>query len=369
MGEIEILQDKIKNLMSDFSEIQNDEINFDSEGEYKLYDIISPHLLSYIFDKILGFKVYYRIFEKINYIINFRYKDAFGFVTHRKLSYILNIDKKYKEEIINIFLKVKELLEKLFFEFSKCALKNDNYMLSNEIEIYQSRLAYFKSQVNKKTVIAEKMKSGEIESKRIIKTKNGTTYHFLIYGVLQEITYNAEAFIDIAYSYIEHIITLLAAFCKYDKPFEKVLHMGWLSKYDLVFGEGQEEIRIKESLQNFKQIYRNRLTHGMFSNEQKLFITIEGLGNYPFYIGKQLNGFQEDKFIGIETFKEFDKLLSEFENLCEKKFKLVKMLIDSGISVHLDIDKYKKALQSKKEMESFIDYISYMQDNQLNMDW
>ena len=137
----------------------------------------------------------------------------------------------------------------------------------------------------------------------------------------------------------------------------------------MVLGQGNEEKRIKENLNNFKQVYRNRLTHGMFSNEQKLFITIDGLGNYPFYIGNQLKGFKQDKFINIDTFNQFDKLLTEFDNLCEEKFELVKMLIDSEISIHLDIDKYKKALQSKAEMESFIDYISYIQDNQLNMDW
>lgn len=369
MDTINIIKDKIKNLMSDFTEIQNAEIDLDSKGEHRLFGIISPELLGYIFDKILGFKVHYRIFEKINYIINFQYKGAYGFVAHRKLSYTLSIDKKYKEEIFNIFLKANKLLENLFFEFSKCALKNDNYMLSNEIHHYKNRLAYFKSQVEDKISIAEKMNSGEIERVKIIKHKNGATYHYLINDVLHELTYNAEAYIDIAYSYIEHILTLLAAFCKYEKPFDKVIKMGWLSKYDLVFGQGSEEKRIKENLNNFKQVYRNRLTHGMFSNEQKLFITIDGLGNYPFYIGNQLKGFQQDRFIDIETFNKFDKLLSEFNSLCEENFDLIKMLIDSGISIHLDINKYKKALQSEQDMESFIEYISYMQDNQLNMDW
>ena len=369
MDTINILKDKIKSLMSDFTEIQNVEIDLDSKGEFSLYRVIEPALLGYIFDKILGFKVYYRIFEKINYIINFQYKDTFGFVTHRKLSYTLGIEDKYKEEIIDILLKANLLLEKLFFEFAKVALKSDNYMLSNEIEHYNNRLAYFKVQVKDKITIVDKMNSGEIEHVKITKHKNGATYHYLINDVLREITYNAEAYIDIAYSYIEHILTLLAAFCKYEKPFDKVIKMGWLSKFDLVLGQGNEEKRIKENLNNFKQVYRNRLTHGMFSNEQKLFITIDGLGNYPFYIGNQLKGFKQDKFINIDTFNQFDKLLTEFDNLCEEKFELVKMLIDSEISIHLDIDKYKKALQSKAEMESFIDYISYIQDNQLNMDW
>ena len=71
MDTINILKDKIKSLMSDFTEIQNVEIDLDSKGEFSLYRVIEPALLGYIFDKILGFKVYYRIFEKINHIINF----------------------------------------------------------------------------------------------------------------------------------------------------------------------------------------------------------------------------------------------------------------------------------------------------------
>ena len=180
MDTINILKDKIKSLMSDFTEIQNVEIDLDSKGEFSLYRVIEPALLGYIFDKILGFKVYYRIFVKINYIINFQYKDTFGFVTYIKLSYTLGIEDKYKEEIIDILLKANLLLEKLFFEFAKVALKSDNYMLSNEIEHYKNRLAYFKVQVKDKITIVDKMNSGEIEHVKITKHKNGATYHYLI---------------------------------------------------------------------------------------------------------------------------------------------------------------------------------------------
>lgn len=35
---------------------------------------LDPNLLSYCFDNVLGFDVRYRIYEKVNYIIEFDYK-------------------------------------------------------------------------------------------------------------------------------------------------------------------------------------------------------------------------------------------------------------------------------------------------------
>lgn len=39
---------------------------------------LNPNLLSYCFDCILGFDVQYRIFEKVNYIIEFDYKGTYA---------------------------------------------------------------------------------------------------------------------------------------------------------------------------------------------------------------------------------------------------------------------------------------------------
>lgn len=45
---------------------------------------LDPNLLSYCFDNVLGFDVRYRIYEKVNYIIEFDYKGTYGYVAHEK---------------------------------------------------------------------------------------------------------------------------------------------------------------------------------------------------------------------------------------------------------------------------------------------
>lgn len=68
-------KDEIKELLKDINKVSN----ATKKEDIKSVEIdfsenpLNPDLLSYCFDNILGFDVKYRIFEKVNYIIEFDY--------------------------------------------------------------------------------------------------------------------------------------------------------------------------------------------------------------------------------------------------------------------------------------------------------
>lgn len=74
---------------------------------------MTPPLLAYCFRNILGFNVNFRIAEKVNYIIEFDYKGTYVVAEHKKLSYRMYIDRRYKEEIIELLKVAKMLLQQL----------------------------------------------------------------------------------------------------------------------------------------------------------------------------------------------------------------------------------------------------------------
>ena len=112
---VESLTEEIKALLGYISVIKDTTQRDDDQCvEINFFENpLNPNLLAYCFDVILGFDVRYRIFEKVNYVIDFDYKGTFATVGHFKMSYRLSIDKQYRDEIIASFEKVRPLLEQL----------------------------------------------------------------------------------------------------------------------------------------------------------------------------------------------------------------------------------------------------------------
>ncbi len=127
---------------------------------------LNPYLLSYCFDYILDFDVEYRIFEKVNYIIEFDYKGTFARVEHYKLDYELHIEKQFKKEIIEIFKRIKLLLSRTFQEFGKIALEKNEFTMENEYFYYHEKFRFYQDRIinlEKRRVIVEKNSKGQCE--------------------------------------------------------------------------------------------------------------------------------------------------------------------------------------------------------------
>ena len=125
----ECLTEEIRELLKDISAINaNTQRNDDQCVDINFFENpLDPNLLAYCFDVILGFDVRYRIYEKVNYIIDFDYKGTFASARHFKMSYRLSVQKQYRDEIIAVFEKVHLLLEQLFTLIGEQALRNNDF--------------------------------------------------------------------------------------------------------------------------------------------------------------------------------------------------------------------------------------------------
>ena len=146
---VESLTNEIKTLLRDISVIkESTQLKEEKCVEINCWENpLNPNLLAYCFDVILGFDVKYRIFEKVNYIIDFDYKGSFATVRHYKMSYRLSIENQYRDEIISIFENVRLLLERLFMLIGEQALSDNEFSMENESYDYFSKLTFYENRI------------------------------------------------------------------------------------------------------------------------------------------------------------------------------------------------------------------------------
>jgi hypothetical protein len=376
--------EQIRELLKDFSEVTNKtekHVDLLSKIDY-CSNPLNPNLLAYCFDVILGFDVKYRIFEKVDYVIEFDYKGTYGRVGHYKLSFDLFIETQYISEIINLFQQVKPLLEQAFLEIGKDALTNNDFTMENESVAYQQKFSFYQDRIEKlekrRSIIFEKCNGQWVT----FKSEDGSKWsepkcQGYLRRLSNETIYSIETYIDVFYSYIEHILTLLWPFLHdFDRSVSycnNYIHnprWTWDKKIEQVCGKPFD--RYIEPLRRVKEVYRNRSTHGMFSRELKIYIGIPAFGRYPMYIGKQyLRGFIEDNNdnLSYEEFIKIRKLFNDF--LCEldATYEIPMLFIKSGLPIPVDTDQYINNINNADQAEHLIEKLWYMIDNLSNMDW
>lgn len=382
---IEILTSKIKSILKDVCVIKdNTQRNDDKRVEINYFENpLNPNLLAYCFDIILGFDVKYRIYEKVNYIIDFDYKGTFATVGHHKMSYKLSIEKQYRDEIITVFENIRPLLEQLFMLIGEQALINNDFSMENESRDYFSKLNFYENRieslVQRKEIIEEKCrgKYDIIESdgkyKRI--RMKGSSY---LLSLEAEITYDIEAYIDTFFSALEHVLTLLYPFTdrftaskSYYKSYIRNTKWHWENKLQDVCGDSMPD-RITSALRRMKEIYRNHNAHGGFSREMMAYVQIPNFGRFPMYVGKEyLRGFVDeysDK-ISYDMYLEAKKVFAEFWETLDAIYKIPMLFVRSGLPISVDTQRYLENAETVERANWLIEKMWHDIDNQSNMDW
>ena len=342
---------------------------------------LNPNLLSYCFEVILGFDVRYRIFEKVHYEIEFDYKGTYGIVGHYKMSYRLNVERQFKAEIIELFSIIKPLLSQAFLEIGEEALTDNRFTMENESQYYFNKLYFYQDRIEKLesriTIIADKCKGLWVK----IESEHGFTHsepkcQDYINELSNEIIYSIETYIDVFFSCIEHILTLLYPFLKtfdHTKPYKNYIHnpkWSWDKKIEKVCGGNLDNYI--EPFRFIKEIYRNRSTHGMFTRELMVYIDIPKFGRYPMYIGKRyLSGFLEDNDKSL-TFSKYldikDKFDSFFKSL-NALYEIPMLFVKSGLPIPVDTGLFTKEVFTPEQAKQAISRLWFELDNQINMDW
>ena len=382
---VEILTSEIKSILEDISIIKdNAQRNDDQRVEINYFENpLNPNLLAYCFDVILGFDVRYRIFEKVNYVIDFDYKGTFATVGHFKMSYRLSIEKQYHDEIIANFEKVRPLLEQLFMLIGEQALSNNDFSMKNESRDYFSKLTFYEKRienlVRRKGIIEEKCHGKyditEIDGKYKCMRMKGSDY---LIALEAEITYDIEAYIDTFFSALEHVLTLLYPFTdrfaetkSYYKSYIRNTKWHWENKIQDVCGDSMPD-RITSALRRIKEVYRNHNAHGGFSREMMAYVQIPHFGRFPMYVGKEyLRGFVDgySDRISYEMYLDAKKVFAEFWENLDTVYKIPMLFVRSGLPLSVDTDRYTQNVDSIESAKWLIEKMWYDIDNQSNMDW
>lgn len=377
--------DQIKSLLKDISTVSDQTQRNDANREDIQYadNPLEPNLLSYCFDVILGFDVRYRIFEKVNYIIDFDYKGTFATVGHFKMSYQLSIDKQYKEEIISVFEQVRPLLEQLFMLIGEQALTNNEFSMKNEAPEYFSKLSFYETRIDKleqrKHIVQDKCrgKYDVVKSDRgyTCMTPKGQDY---LHSLRNEITYDIEAYIDTFFSALEHVLTLLYPFTNassleksYYRNYIRNTKWAWDAKVRDICGALMPEEIVSE-LRRIKEVYRNHNAHGGFSREMMAYVQIPNFGRFPMYVGKEylrgfFNGYSDT--ISYQMYLDAKRVFNGFWSNLDTQFEIPMMFIRSGLAIPIDTERYTDGIETKEQAAWTIEKMWYDIDNQSNMDW
>lgn len=381
----ESITNEIKVLLKDVSVVKDTTRRNDAQCvEINFFENpLNPNLLAYCFDVILGFDVRYRIWEKVNYVIDFDYKGTFATAGHFKMSYRLSIEKQYRDEIITNFAKVRPLLEQLFMLIGEQSLISNDFSMENESCDYFSKLTFYEkrieSLVQRKEIIEEKCRGKydiiETGDKYKCMRMKGSDY---LHALEAEITYDIEAYIDTFFSALEHVLTLLYPFTdrfsaskSYYKSFIRNTKWHWENKIQDVCGASMPD-RITAALRRIKEVYRNHNAHGGFSREMMAYVQIPNFGRFPMYVGKEyLKGFVDgySDEISYEMYLEAKKVFVEFWETLDTIYEIPMLFVRSGLPIPVDTDRYTKNVDNVEQAEWLIEKTWFDINNQSNMDW
>lgn len=378
------LLDKIKALLKDISPLTSVDkrCNLQTKIDF-VENPLNPDLLAYCFDRILGFDVQYRIYEKVNYIIEFEYKHTYAYVAHKKMSYNVWIEECYKEEIIHTFAEVKDLLEKLFLQMGETSLEKNEFSMKNETKRYYDKLKFCEKKVEelkqRQRIVSEKLAGQydviEIKPHGSLYRPKGKDY---LESVSLEISYWIETYIDTFFSALEHVLTLLFPFTKKfdmgDSLYKKYIRNTrwyWDDKVKDVCGD-KVSPALLEKLKKIKEIYRNYNAHGSFSREMMAYIQIPKFGRYPLYIGKNyLSGFVEsdESAATYKVYLDAKDAFNKFMEILEEEYEIPMLFIKSGLPIPVNTKIYTNQITTVDEARLKISKLWYEIDNQSNMDW
>lgn len=365
----------LKEMLKDILPLQVNTIK-PPEGEIAILDYhnnpLNPHLLGYCFDNILGIEVHYRIYEKVNYVIEFDYKGTYGYVTHRKMSYNLYINKKYEKELLNLFYEIKPVLGEIFMEYGKQSLENNNFTMVNESYQYNEKLNFYCNRIEE---IEKLRKSLDADISRDLLSY----YSNMSREKIMEQKYAIESYIDTFFSFLEHVLTLLYPFTphfnmqkSYGIHFIHNLRWTWDKKLKDVANDNEILNGYVDKLREIKEVYRNRNAHGMFSRELEVYVQVEKFGRYPMYLGKNyLLGFIDDFQISI-SYEKFMEIREVFESLIHELrqvYEVPMTFIEGCTSIPVEVVLLTKGVDTKEKAKQLVDKYHYRMDNQSNMDW
>lgn len=352
--------EKILFILNHFTE-DEEKINLYDESlkAFQEKDFPIPFILLFLFKLIKGFKIYVRPYEKVNFIIPFKYKKIRCFFSHRKFGVYLSIEnieniEKIKNEILSKLKKATQIADKILQEESLIKIKNKEIRLPNFYSKLYERYNFFRKL------------SHDIYSSKKNFEKN------------YEASFYVDSMINGFFSLLEHILVLIFPFTEnfnQNTNLLETLKSSWKDKFKQLF-DLRNDIKankIYSKIYKIKNEYRNTIAHGFLNENYYCDVKINDVGYIPLSFSKIYNSihynfFTFDDSIYNECIETFDSVLDLFENKYHRPY----LIIKAGLEINLEqaeYQKYKFILSSDENTNKYIDYVINRKEVNVNMDW
>lgn len=343
------------------------------------------YIISLLF-KNLGFEKILVDFEKINWIIYFKFKGkVFEIHDYKFNTWSLAVnnndlesDKKLTEELVEEIIKIlnkgSKYLDKKLSSMLKEKLKTGDFFFNNAFKklypiysFYLQKLDELKEEWRKAEteVIEEEIESGfgKVTTKRFIDHKRikevESSYYFF-------------PLISIYYSILEFLLDIFKCLDEPGIDYVEFRSLSWKDRFKSVFDlEDAELKKIYDVIVEIKDSYRNPLTHGL-NNEVNLLVPIEGEGIVPIsYEFLNDKPHFTSKIISIEKSTEYLSTLENFFNYLSKTqpycfywlYLQYDFIIPKSIS---DVKNLKNHMTSIEEFNDYLDRMDEYYERKMN---
>ena len=319
-------------------------------------------------------------FEKISWSVPIDYNGKAYLLEHRKSGMGLFTSNEVSQEsdCREIVRKITKAVKaaRPYFEWvaSEAAKRSDLNVLNHSLRLYD-RYAYFLDEYEKKVQEANARKDERIRTQH---SSNSWSVQMPYFDLKRESEWLAMSVIDAFFSFTEHVFIHAAILRGKVVTGEDVANLAdneWASKFKACFDiQDQETKSHYDQLVSIRRQIRNYIAHGAFGKNGEAFQIHSGAGAVPLLMPHQKGSARFSMQSGIEfNEEEAIKVVKEFmEFYWESDMFPEVIYIQSSMPtiLHYASDStYARAMSSTEDMESFVEYLTRLQEQSANMDW
>jgi hypothetical protein len=318
---------------------------------------------------------YYGHREKIAWTVPVRFKGIPYLISHQKFGLRIHpanpseTNRKLEEVMIGRLLHAVHITDALVKPFAEEQVRAGKVTIDNQGTLYRGKYEFFRAKAEECYERPEKME-GEAPLITINRKFKADREGF----------FYASAALEGYFSYLEHLLVLVLAFCDFDPAKDNLVEFitsFWTEKFQRIFDLGSDNAaeQVYHPLLQIKEKFRNPLSHGGFDRDATmLYFHVPGLGAVPMSLSRQAESihFGFNPIEGV-SFKQVCAVLDradEFFTTGPKR--LQTHCVMSGICISFSeqsVQRYRKAVESKETADAFVDYQLIEMDNATNMDW
>jgi hypothetical protein len=390
-SKVKVIQRKSENNMKDLKYCLRDFLNNTSISPNDVFlneemiefseDLAPPTYMVFLtFVGLLGYR-YWGKEEKVAWTIPIIYKGIPFLLSSRKFGFRVLTLKGISpnSSLINeMLLKLKKgiiIADRYLQPIFRAKLQKGLITIANSYLKLTNMYLYFRERAslsyNKKLAKKSRKDSDNKLPKNIVDDLN------LLNEYEHQGFYYSVSMMDAYFSRLEHFLVIAVPFSAREISVPKYISLFWKEKYKTLFNlaEDKEALRQYERLNEIKEKYRNPFSHGFFQKDNaSLFVHVPVVGAVPLNLAC-FSGNIHFSIVPIskEIFEYFCGVFDEFEEFLKKSsLRYALKYAETGLDVAFDsksLDQCKKACESEKEFEEFIEKRAYLSDMYANMDW